>query len=39
MLDDLIQRLHEKVSADYNDMIYAATRGEIEPPRKAFIRK
>jgi putative transposase len=32
-------RLHEEVSADYNDMIYAETRQEIEAKRKAFIRK
>jgi transposase-like protein len=32
-------RLHEEISADYNDMIYAATREEIEARRKAFIRK
>src|SRR2546423_3640179 len=32
------QRLHEEVSADYNDMIYA-TSGEIEVRRRAFIRK
>ncbi len=33
------ERLHEEISADYNDMIYAATREEIETPRKAFICK
>src|SRR5216683_2959721 len=33
------ERLHEEISADYNDMIYAATREEIEARRKAFIRK
>jgi putative transposase len=32
-------RLHEEVSADYNDMIYAKTKQEIETKRKAFIRK
>ena len=32
-------RLHEEISADYTDMIYAATREEIEARRKAFIRK
>jgi putative transposase len=31
--------LHEEISADYTDMIYAATREEIEARRKAFIRK
>jgi putative transposase len=33
------ERLHEEIAADYNDMIYAATREEIETRRKAFIRK
>ncbi len=33
------ERLHEQITADYNDMIYAATREEIETRRKAFIRK
>jgi putative transposase len=33
------QRMHEEISADYNDMIYAATRQEVEARRKAFIRK
>jgi transposase-like protein len=33
------ERLHEEISADYNDMIYAATREEIAARRKAFIRK
>jgi transposase-like protein len=33
------ERLHEEVTADYNDMIYAATREEITTRRKAFIRK
>lgn len=32
-------RLHEEISADYNDMIYAKTKQEIEARRKAFIRK
>jgi putative transposase len=32
-------RLHEEISADYNDMIYAKTKQEIETKRKAFIRK
>ncbi len=32
-------RLHEEVSADYNDMIYAATRQEIEAKRKASPRE
>jgi transposase-like protein len=33
------ERLHEEITADYNDMIYAATREEIETRCKAFIRK
>jgi len=32
-------RLHEEISADYNDMIYADSKTEIETKRKAFIRK
>jgi putative transposase len=32
-------RLHEEISADYTDMIYADTKQEIEAKRKAFIRK
>src|SRR6185312_14047831 len=34
-----IDRLHAEITADYNDMIYAATREEIETRWKAFIRK
>src|ERR1700716_1755895 len=33
------ERLHEEITADYNDMIYATTPEEIEARRKAFIRK
>jgi transposase-like protein len=33
------ERLHEEISNDYNDMIYAKTAKEIETRRKAFIRK
>ena len=33
------QRLHEEVSADYNDMIYAASPAEIAVRQWAFIRK
>src|SRR6516225_4687645 len=33
------QRLHDEVSADYNDMIYAASAAEVEQRRRAFIRK
>jgi transposase-like protein len=33
------ERLHDEITADYNDMIYAATREEIAARRKAFIRR
>jgi putative transposase len=33
------ERLHDEIAADYNDMIYAGTREEVEARRKAFIRK
>jgi putative transposase len=33
------ERLHDEITADYNDMIYAATREEVETRRKAFVRK
>ena len=33
------ERLHDEITADYNDMIYATTPEEIEIRRKAFIRK
>jgi putative transposase len=33
------ERLHEEITADYSDMIYAAAREEIEAGRKTFIRK
>src|SRR3979490_646240 len=33
------ERLHEEITTDYNDMIYATTPAEIEARRKAFIRK
>ena len=33
------ERLHDEITADYNDMIYAATREEIALRRKAFIRE
>ncbi len=32
-------RLHDELSADYKDMIYAGSKPEIETKRKAFIRK
>ena len=33
------ERLHDEITANYNDMIYAATPEEITVRRKAFIRK
>ncbi|EJW10696.1 Transposase, mutator type [Rhodovulum sp. PH10] len=33
------ERLHEEITSDYTDMIYAATPEEIEARRKAFLRK
>ena len=33
------ERLHEEITADYSDMIYAMTCEEIAARRKAFIRK
>jgi transposase-like protein len=33
------ERLHEEITADYSDMIYAATPEEIAARRKTFIRK
>ena len=33
------ERLHEEITADYTDVIYAATCEEIATRRKAFIRK
>ena len=33
------EALHEEISADYTDMIYAATPQEIEQRRRAFLRK
>lgn len=32
-------QLHEEISADYTDMISAATPNEVEARRKAFLRK
>jgi transposase-like protein len=32
-------KLHEEISADYQDMIYAASAKEIEQRRKAFLRE
>jgi putative transposase len=33
------ERLHEELSADYTDMVYAATAKEVEARRRAFLRK
>ena len=33
------ERLHDEITADYSDMIYAATPEDIAARRKAFIRK
>jgi transposase-like protein len=33
------ERLHDEITADYTDMIYAATAEEIEERRKTFARK
>ena len=33
------EALHEEVSADYTDMIYAASAKEVEARRRAFLRK
>jgi putative transposase len=33
------ERLHDEITSDYNDMIYATTPEEIAARRKAFIRK
>jgi hypothetical protein len=32
-------QLHDEISDDYNDMIFATTKQEIEAKRKSFIRK
>src|SRR5207342_2955883 len=39
LLAHAADHLHEEVSADYTDMIYAETAKEIEERRKAFLRK
>ena len=33
------KKLHDEISADYTDMIYAKTVKEVEAKRKAFVRK
>jgi len=39
MLVHAPQRLHDELSADYTDMIYAASAAGVEQRRRAFIRK
>jgi hypothetical protein len=39
MREPTARALHEELSSDYNDMIYAATREEVGARRKTFIRK
>jgi hypothetical protein len=38
IVDGAPERLHEEISADYGDMIYPATREQIETRRRALIR-
>ena len=33
------KQMHDELTEDYRDMIYAGTAGEIETKRKAFLRK
>ena len=33
------ERLHDEITADYTDMIYADTPQEVQKRRKAFLRK
>lgn len=37
LLAHALQRLHDEVSADYNEMIYAASPAEIEQRRRAVL--
>ena len=39
LLSHAPERLHEEITADYTDMIYAATAEEIEERRRGFVRK
>src|SRR3984893_7485357 len=39
LVGDDPERLHDEITADYNDMIYAETSQQIEARRKAYIRK
>jgi putative transposase len=39
LLANAPERLHDEITADYNDMIYADTPEEVQKRRKAFLRK
>src|SRR5690349_8288087 len=39
LLAHVPEALHDEISADYTDMIYAATSKEVETRRRAFLRK
>jgi transposase-like protein len=39
LLANAPERLHDEITADYTDMIYADTPQEVEKRRKAFLRK
>jgi transposase-like protein len=39
LLANATERLHEEITADYNDMIYAETPHEIEDRRRKFVTK
>ena len=39
LLANAPERLHDEITADYNDMIYADTPQEVQKRRKAFLRK
>src|SRR5260221_5492110 len=39
LLANAPERLHDEITADYTDMIYADTPQEVQKRRKAFLRK
>jgi putative transposase len=39
LLANAPERLHDEITADYNDMIYADTPQEVQTKRQAFLRK
>jgi transposase-like protein len=39
LLANAPERLHDEITADYNDMIYAETPQEVQTKRQAFLRK